>query len=404
MSTEEAIVAARAAAPFDLEATRARFPALASGTAFLDGPGGTQTPAPVVEAIAGYLREPNANVDGVFPASEQTTALVAAARLRAGGFLGCSPEEVGFGLNMTSLNFHLSRSAARELGPEDEVLVTRLDHDANIAPWLELAAERGFRVRFVDLLEDTTLDDQQLERLLSPRTRIVAFPWASNGAGTLTEVERIVRLAHDAGALAWVDATHYAPHGPIDVAAVDADVLVCSAYKFFGPHLGLFYARASLLERWHPYKIRPSASEPLAHRFETGTLPFESLAGLLAALDYIESIGWEAITSHERRLGERFLAGLPAPARLHGRPTMDGRVPTFALTLGELPPDAVARALAARGIAVWAGHYYAIELMRHLGLAEGAVRIGFVHYNSAAEVDRVLAALAEIADRGGGTE
>jgi cysteine desulfurase family protein (TIGR01976 family) len=382
----------------DVDSVRAQFPALASGAEiFLDGPGGTQTPKRVSDAVSRYFEEDNANVDGVFARSERTTSLVEAARSRAAAFFGAQPDEVGFGLNMTSLNFHLSRCAARELGPGDEVVVTRLDHDANIAPWLELAADRGFRVRFVDLLEDTTLDYDQLERLLSPRTRIVAFPWASNGVGTLSDVGRIVQLAHDVGALAWVDATHYVPHGPIDVAALDIDVLLCSAYKFFGPHLGLFYGKASVLEGWRSYKIRAAPADPVAHRFEPGTLPFEALAGLVAAFDYIEGVGWGPIVASEQRLGERFLAGLPTPCTLYGRPTMQGRVATFALNVGELSAHVVARALACRGIATWAGHYYAIEVMRRLGLDSGAVRIGFLHYNNAAEVDAVLDALADIA-------
>lgn len=381
----------------DVDAARAQFPALASRTEiFLDGPGGTQTPRAVADAVTRYLAEDNANVDGAFARSARTTALVETARSRAARFFGAQPSEIGFGLNMTSLNFHLSRTVARGFAPGDEVIVTRLDHDANISPWLELAGDHGIHVRFVDLLEDTTLDYDQLERLLSPRTRVVAFPWASNAVGTVSDVGRVVELAHKAGALAWVDATHYVPHGPIDVAALGVDVLVCSAYKFFGPHLGLFYGKTSVLDTWRPYKVRPAGLDPLAHRFEPGTLPFEALAGLVAALDYIEGVGWGPIRGAEHRLGERFLAGLPSACVLYGRPTMHGRVATFALTVGELPAQEVARDLAHRGIATWAGHYYAVEVMRHLGLDEGAVRIGFLHYNNAEEVDTVLHALADL--------
>ncbi|MGB2953871.1 MAG: aminotransferase class V-fold PLP-dependent enzyme, partial [Gaiellaceae bacterium] len=256
----------------------------------------------------------------------------------------------------------------------------------------------GIVVRFADILDDSTLDLEDVERQLSERTRVVAFPWASNAVGTLVDVARVAKLAHEAGALAWIDAVHYAPHGPIDVAAAGADVLICSPYKFFGPHLGLAFGRAELLERLRPYKVRPAADEPLGHRYETGTLPHELLAGFVAAVDYIGSIGWEAIQQHERELGERFLAGLPATSRLYGLPTMDGRVPTFALTVEGRRPYAVAERLGERGIAVWHGNYYALEVMRRLGLEpDGAVRIGIVHYNTAEEVDRLLAELDRVA-------
>jgi selenocysteine lyase/cysteine desulfurase len=226
---------------------------------------------------------------------------------------------------------------------------------------------------------------------------VVAFPLASNAVGTLTDAERIAGLAHAAGALAWADAVHYAPHGPIDVAALGVDVLLCSPYKFFGPHLGLAFGRADLLRSWRPYKVRPSADEPIGHRFETGTLAHELLAGFAAAVDYVEDTGWDAMRAHERALGERFLAGLPARCTLHGLPTMAGRVPTFAFTVDGIAPHEVARRLAARDIAVWDGDYYAVEVMTRLGLQpEGAVRAGFVHYNTADEVDRLLAALADL--------
>jgi selenocysteine lyase/cysteine desulfurase len=226
---------------------------------------------------------------------------------------------------------------------------------------------------------------------------VVAFPWACNGVGTTIDVARVVDLAHRAGAIAWIDATHFAVHGAIDVRAIDSDVLLCSAYKFFGPHLGVFYARRELLERWHPYKVRPAASEPLGHRFETGTLPHESLAGFIAAVDYIHSVGWDGIVAHERDLGERFIAGLPPGYRLHGVPTMRQRVATFAVTLPGRTPQEIAQLMAERDIAVWAGHYYAVEVMRRLNLENGAVRIGFVHYNTSDEVDRALAGLEQVA-------
>ena len=382
----------------DVAAARGRFSALDRDLAFFDGPGGTQVPDEVISAIANYLRESNANVSGPYETSRRTERLVADARLAAASFLGGSPEEVVFGANMTTLNFALSRAAAREWSEGDEVVVTRLDHDANVSPWLELAHDLGLVVRFADIHDDTTLDLDDLAAQLSERTRVVAFPWASNAVGTLVDVARVAELAHEAGALAWVDAVHYAPHGPIDVAAAGADVLICSPYKFFGPHLGLAYARAELLERWRPYKVRPAADEPLGHRYETGTLPHELLAGFVAAVDYVGSLGWESIVAHERELGERFLDGLPERCRLHGLPTMEGRVPTFALIIDGIAPDEAARRLGERGLAVWHGNYYALEVMKRLGLEDsgGAVRAGIVHYNTAGEVERLLAELATL--------
>src|SRR5206468_1523620 len=236
----------------------------------------------------------------------------------AGGqFLGCSPEEVVFGANMTTLNFALSRTVGRELEPGDEIVVTQLDHDGNVSPWLELARDLDLKVRVAAIRDETSLDLDDLQAQLSDRTRVVAFPWASNAVGTLVDVARVAELAHSVGALAWVDAVHYAPHGPVDVAAVGADVLICSPYKYFGPHLGLAFARAELLERWRPYKVRPAAETPLGHRFETGTLPHELLAGFVAAVRYLDSIGFHAITAPERELGERFLAGLPGSCTLY---------------------------------------------------------------------------------------
>src|SRR5438067_2472415 len=380
----------------DLAAVRRRFSALQRELAFFDGPGGTQVPDDVIDTIARYLRESNANVGGDFETSRRTDALIANARLAGAGFLGCGPEELVFGANMTTLNFALTRAAARELSAGDEIVVTRLDHDANVSPWLELARDLGLVVRFADISDDTTLDLDDLAAQLSERTRVVAFPWASNAVGTLVDVARVAELAHDAGALAWVDAVHYAPHGPIDVAAASADVLICSPYKFYGPHLGLGFARADLLESWRPYKVRPAADQPLGHRYETGTLPHELLAGFVAAVDYLGSLGWDAIVAHERELGERFLRGLPERCRLHGLPTMEGRVPTFALTIEGVAPDEASRRLGERDIAVWHGNYYAVEVMKRLQLDEGAVRAGFVHYNTHDEVDRLLAELENL--------
>jgi cysteine desulfurase family protein (TIGR01976 family) len=381
----------------DIAAVRARFSALDRPLVFFDGPGGTQAPDSVIEAMARYLRKANANLGGPFETSLRTDELVRGAHRAAARFLGTTADQVGFGQNMTTLNFALSRAMGRELRAGDEILVTRLDHDANVAPWLELAHDLKLEVRFVDIREeDATLEMDDLERQLSERTRVVAFPWASNAVGTITDVRRIAELAHEAGALAWVDAVHYAPHGPIDVYEAGVDVLICSAYKFFGPHLGLFYARREVVERWRPYKVRPAPDEPAAQRFETGTLPHESLAGFVAAVEYVESIGWDAIVPYERELGERFLAGLPDSTRLHGLPIMEGRTPTFALNLPGRSPHDIAAVLAARQIAVWSGNYYAVEVMDRLGLPDGAVRVGIVHYNSAEEVDRLLTELERL--------
>ena len=385
-----------AATTLDVAAIRSRFSSLATRITHFDAPAGTQVPDRVIEAIAEYLRESNANLGGAFGASRRSDRLVTDARLAAAAFLGCTTDEVVFGPSMTTLNFALSRTVGRELAEGDEIVVTRLDHDGNIAPWLELAHDYGVVIRFVDFRDDTTLELGDLERQLNDRTRIVAFPLASNAVGTLVDGARIADLAREAGALAWADAVHFAPHAPIDVRELGVDVLLCSPYKFFGPHLGVAYGRAELLERWRPYKVRPAAEQPLGARHETGTLAHELLAGFVAAVDYLHSIGWEAIQAHERALGERFLDGLPERCRLHGLATMDGRVPTFALTLDGLMPSASAERLAAREIAVWHGDYYAVEVMRRLGLPEGAVRVGMVHYNTADEVDRLLEALSEL--------
>jgi cysteine desulfurase family protein (TIGR01976 family) len=380
----------------DAAAIRGRFSALRRELAFFDAPGGTQVPDEVIEAVSDYLRESNANLGGAFEASRRSDLLVDEARRTAASFLGCEAEEVVFGANMTTLNFALSRAAARELDPGDEIVVTRLDHDGNIAPWLELAADLDLRVRFAEIRDDTSLDLDHLVSLLSERTRIVAFPWASNAVGTVVDVARVAELVHSVGALAWVDAVHYAPHGRIDVGTAGADVLLCSPYKFFGPHLGLAFAREELLERWRPYKVRPAPERPLGARFETGTLPHELLAGFVAAVGYVDSVGYEAIVPYERELGARFLAGLPESWRLHGLPTMDGRVPTFCLTARALTPAEAAERLAERGFALWHGDYYAIEVMNRLGLPGGGVRVGIVHYNTAVEVDRLLEALAAV--------
>jgi cysteine desulfurase family protein (TIGR01976 family) len=376
-----------------VDAVRARFSALDRPLAFFDGPGGTQVPDSVIDAIADYLRSANANLGGPFATSRRSDALVTQARATAAGFLNATLDEVALGANMTTLNFALTRAAAREWQPGDEIVCTRLDHDGNVSPWLELAHDKDLTVRFAEIDDECRLDLDHLRSLLGERTRVVAFPWASNAVGTVTPVAEIAALAHDAGALAWVDAVHYGPHGPIDVQAAGADVLVCSPYKFYGPHLGLAFGRATLLETWRPYKVRPADPFPLGGRYETGTLAHELLAGFVAAVEYLDDVGWDFVVAHERELGQRFLDGLPERWRLHGIATMDGRVPTFAITDERLAPQEAATRLAERGFAVWHGNYYALEIMRRLGLDDGAVRVGIVHYNTADEVDGLLAAL-----------
>src|SRR3954447_10160921 len=316
----------------DVDAVRARFTALRQPTAFFDAPGGTQVPDSVIDAIAGYLRTSNANSGGPFATSEATDELTDNARAAAAGFLNATTEEVVFGANMTTLNFALSRAASREWHEGDEIVCTRLDHDANVSPWLEIAHDRGMTVRFAEVDDECRLDLDHLRSLLSDRTRVVAFPWAANSVGTLTPVADVAALAHEAGALAWVDAVHYARRGPIDVREAGPDVLLCSPYKYYGPHLGLAFGRQELLASWRPYKVRPSSDTPIGHRFETGTLAHELLAGFVAAVEYLDGVGWDFVLEHERELGEQFLDGLPDDWTLHGIPSMDGRVPTFAIT------------------------------------------------------------------------
>jgi cysteine desulfurase family protein (TIGR01976 family) len=381
----------------DVHAARARFSALRRPLAFFDGPGGTQCPDEVIEAISTYLRESNANIGAPYETSQRTTGLVELAHERAASFLGCSPMEVAFGPSMTALNFLLTRAFARTLRPGDEIVVTTLDHDANVSPWLELAHDLDLVVHVAGVTDDLELDYDHLAAQLSERTRAVAFPVAANSVGTAPDVARIVALAHEAEALAWADAVHYAPHGPIDAAGWGVDVLVCSPYKFFGPHLGLAFGKRDLLESWRPYKVRPAANDPVGRRFELGTAQHELLAGFVAAVDYVRSLGWDAIIRHERALGERFLDGLPDAVELYGLRTMEGRVPTFCFNLPRRATKEVATLLAGRDLAVWHGDYYAVETMKHLGLEGGAVRAGIVHYNTEEEVDRLLDALADLA-------
>lgn len=380
----------------NVDAVRARFGALQRPLAFFDGPGGTQVPDSVIDAIAGYLRTANANTGGSFETSHATEALLTRAHVVAAEFLNATVDEVAFGANMTTLNFSLTRAASRDWREGDEIVCTKLDHDGNVSPWLELARDKKMTVHFAEVDDECRLDVDHLRSLLSDRTRVVAFPWASNAVGTITPVAEVTALAHEAGALAWVDAVHYGPHGPIDVRAAGADVLVCSPYKFYGPHLGLAFGRRELIESWRPYKVRPSDDFPVGHRYETGTLAHELLAGFVACVEYLEDIGWNFVLEHELELGQQFLDGLPERWRLHGLPTMEGRVPTFAVTHDAVSPQEAAARLGEQGFAVWSGNYYAVEIMKRLGLDDGAVRIGIVHYNTADEVSRLLEALAAL--------
>jgi cysteine desulfurase family protein (TIGR01976 family) len=382
-------------AGLDVAAVRARFSSLGSGFAFLDAPGGSQVPDEVGEAIARTLREASANLGAGYATSRRVGAILEEAERKAAGFLGCAPGEVIFGSNMTSLNFTLSRTAGRGFSPGDEILVSSLDHDGGVAPWLELAHDKGLVVRHVELNSDTTFDFGDLQRKLGPRTKVVAFAWASNAVGTVVDARRVCELAHEAGALAWVDAVHYAAHEPIDVRHIGADVLICSPYKFCGPHLGVAFGRAEVIEGWRPYKARPAPTTPLGRRFETGTLPYELLAGFSATIGYLDSVGgFAAIVPYERSLGQRFLDGISSTVTVYGLPGMAGRVPTFLVNVDGVAAQDVAARLAEAQIAVWAhDSWYSLDLYKRLGYADKSVRIGFIHYNTADEVDRLLEAL-----------
>jgi cysteine desulfurase family protein (TIGR01976 family) len=385
-----------AALTIDPTAVRRRFSSLQGGFAFLDAPGGSQVPDSVGEAIARCLREASANMGASYETSRRVSAIVAEAESKAAAFLGCEPSEVIFGPNMTSLDFMLSRTAGREFAAGDEILVSSLDHDGGVAPWLELAHDKDLRVQHIELRPDTTLDYADLAAKLTDRTRVVAFAWASNAIGTTVDAARVCELAHSVGALAWVDAVHYAAHEPIDVAAIGADVLLCSPYKFCGPHLGIAYGRTELLESWRPYKARPAPTSPLGRRFETGTLPYELLAGFNATIDYLHEIGgMDAIVPYERSLGERFLDTLPDSVTVYGLPTLEGRVPTFLVNVEGAPAAEVATRLGERGVGVWAHNtWYSLNLYQRLGYDGDAIRIGFIHYNTAEEVDRLVGELA----------
>ena len=379
---------------FSAEQARARFSSLQDGFAFFDAPGGTQVPDEVGQAIANALREASGNLGAPYATGRAVEAILARAKDDAAGFLGCAPTEITFGMNMTTLDFALSRAAARDFAAGDQIVTTQLDHDGGVAPWVELAADKGLEVRIAAATDELTVDYDDLERQLSERTRVVAFAIASNATGTVADAKRICALAREAGAISWIDAVHYAAHEPIDVRELGCDVLLCSPYKFCGPHLGIAYVREELAETWRPYKARPSKL-----RFETGTLPYELLAGFSATIAYLDSIGGiQAVRAYERGLGERFLTGLPDNVTLYGPQGMDGRVPTFLFNVDGVPAEAAAHRLAEREIGLWyADNWYCVALGPRL--PEQSLRAGLAHYNTADEVDRLLAELAALAQR-----
>jgi cysteine desulfurase family protein (TIGR01976 family) len=449
----------QAVQPFDLAWVRAQFPSLkqtANGhpAAFLDGPAGTQVPQRVIDAVRDYYQQSNANTCGAFATSRRSDATLASAHTAMADFLGCATDEVYFGPNMTTLTFALARAIGRDLQPGDEIVVTTLDHDANVAPWRALE-ERGIVVRQADIREeDCTLDMNDLRSKITPRTKLVAVGYASNAVGTINPVEEIVRIAHDAGALAFIDAVHYAPHGSIDVRTLDCDFLACSPYKFFGPHAGCIYGKREHLLRLRPYKVRPAA-ETMPDRWETGTQTHECIAGVAAAVDYLADLGrrsgnirrgtsadiagslggrslssdvnaqkhagalapeesisrreallaaYRAIRQHEMALAARLIKGLLEIPGLRFFGISDParfahRVPTVAIRLANQTPLQIATFLGDRGIFTWDGNYYALNLTERLGVEKdgGLLRIGIVHYNSVEEIDRLLAALNELA-------
>lgn len=419
---------------FDVEGARAHFPSLALEQAgkpvvYLDNPGGTQVPLACINGIVSYLSSANANTHGAFLTSERSDAILAEAHAAMAEFLNAADaREIVFGPNMTTLTFAISRAIGRTLEAGDEIVVTALDHDANVAPWQALAEERGIVVRMADIDTATcTLDMADLRAKITERTKVVAVGYASNAVGTINDVQTVIRWAREAGAISYIDAVQYAPHGPIDVQALGCDFLACSPYKFFGPHLGVVYGRLPLLDRLAAYKVRPAEDEP-PHKWETGTQNHEGMAGLLGTMEYLSGIGrahqaafadrfpgmsgrrlelhcaMAAMQRYERELVQRLLAGVLAipGAKVYGltaEEDLSQRVPTIAMTVEGHSPLELARALGERGIFTWDGNYYAINLMERLGLEEhgGALRIGLAHYNTLAEVDRVVAALREIA-------
>ncbi|HZB07230.1 MAG TPA: cysteine desulfurase-like protein [Thermoleophilaceae bacterium] len=390
------------------EAIRSEFPALASGAAYFDGPGGSQVPASVVDAMSAYLTEANANLGGAFATSRASDAVMERGRAAAADFAGAEPEGIAFGANMTTLNFQLAHAVARTLEPGDEIVVTALDHDANVAPWLLVAEDHGLVVRTVPLrTDDMTLDLDALEELVGERTRVVAFTLASNAVGSIPDAARVAAAAHRVGALAWADGVHLAPHRRLRARETGLDVVLCSPYKFFGPHLGVAAIRPELAASLPADRVRPAEEDPPGHRFEAGTQSHEAVAGATAAIEYLRELGggdldsaFAQIEEHETRLAARFLSSLPDGVQLYGIPTPEGRTPTFCFNVEGRTPREVAELLAEQDIYVWDGNYYALEPMRALGLEDGgAVRAGFLHYTTEDEVDRLLEALGELTPR-----
>lgn len=409
----------------DLDWVRRQFPSLQQTVngppaVFFDAPGGTQVPQRVIDALSEYLSKWNANLGGAFLTSQRSDLIVEQAHQAMADFFNCAPDEVVFGANMTTLTFALSRAIGRELKSGDELLVTCLDHDANVSPWVCLE-ERGAKVRTADIkIADCTLDMFDLQAKIRRSTKLVAVGWAANAVGTVNDVQEAIRLAHDVGAMTFIDAVHYAPHGLIDVKAIDTDFLACSSYKFFGPHQGILYGKREQLQRLRPYKLRV-CSEKLPDRWETGTQNHECMAGVTAAIDYIADVGrhhnseahtrreaivaaYAVLQQHERELSEQLINGLLSipgitfygiadPAKL------DQRTPTVAIRMEGYTPLELATQLGERGIFTWDGNYYAINLTERLGVQQsgGMLRIGLAHYNTAEELDRLLAELRLLA-------
>jgi cysteine desulfurase family protein (TIGR01976 family) len=410
--------------PLDVAWVREQFPSLqlqvnGHAAAFLDGPAGTQVPKQVMDAVQNYFLTSNANTCGAFATSRSNDAIIVSARAAMADFFNCDTDEVVFGQNMTTITFALARAIGRVLEPGDEIVVTTLDHDANVAPWRALE-EMGMVIRQVDIREsDCTLDLEDFRRKLNANTKLVAVGYASNAVGTINPVAEITKMAHEAGALMFIDAVHYAPHGPLDVRALDCDFLVCSPYKFFGPHMGTLYGKREHLLRFRPYKVRP-APDSLPDRWETGTQVQELIAGIGAAVDYLAELGarsdasakdrrtallaaYRATRRHEMALLGRLVEGLLAIPGLRFFGISDAkrfeeRCSTVSVRLANHTPTEVATFLGERGIFTWDGNYYALNLTERLGVeaSGGLLRIGLVHYNTAEEVDRLLAALREI--------
>ncbi len=406
--------------PLDIPTIRSRFPALQRPTIFLDNPAGTQVAQPVLDRMNRYLVESNANQGGAFETSKASDAVIRQAREACADLYHADrPEEIVFGANMTTLTFHFSRALARNIQPGDRIVVTRLDHDANIAPWMQVAQDRGVELDWVDFdVENGTLKMESLEAALDKKPRIVAVGYASNALGTINPVKTICEMARQAGALTFIDAVQYAPHGLIDVQELGCDFLVASAYKFYGPHVGVLYGRYELLDGLQAYKVRPASDRPPG-KWETGTGNFEGIAGVLGAVEYLAWVGeqfsegggvhnrreklagaLDSIQAYERTISKRLITGLGTipGVRVYGitdPERFESRVPTVAFTKEGLHPAGIAKRLGEAGIFVWSGNYYALAVTERLGLEEsgGMVRVGGAHYNTLAEIERFLEAV-----------